>query len=605
LQQYPDNVALHLARIKALGRLDRLEEIENTYRRLIAAYPGNDVFYFRLAAFYLDNFRQADAEALFRTRVQQFPHDIEKFKDLLRFRYEVAGVEAATAELERAIAESAGRTDYQFLLAELLERSGDANGSAEVWRRIARDAQFVGDRHRAITLWASQLWLTGDRPKAAELAESVLAEDPKNEQALILKSSWLLQERDFGTAIALLRTALRGSPDSAEALLLLARAHELSGADNLADDAYTRALTASEDDADIGVAYTRFLIQRGRPERAAAVLEKVLSKSPADRESLVLMAQVRIASGDWQGAQDIADRLREIGKSDSVSEQIMGAIYAGQKRYQESVAAFEHAYRSSSQGMQPMILLVRAYVIAGQHARADSFLDAVLTVNPDNRVARLLQGQLYASQGDTNKAAAVFRELVNRDASTVTAWRYLASTELSRSGAQQAIVVLDEGLSANAESFDLRLMKALLLERMGDFEAAISEYEVLLSMRPQADVVANNLASALSDHRTDQASLQRALDVARRFRNSDVPQFKDTLGWTHYRLGAAKDAIELIAEAAESVPFEPVFRYHLGMSYAALEDSEAALRELEKALELAGDEEFRYRKEVEGAIQDL
>jgi Flp pilus assembly protein TadD len=252
-----------------------------------------------------------------------------------------------------------------------------------------------------------------------------------------------------------------------------------------------------------------------------------------------------------------------------------------------------------------MILLVRAYVIAGQHARADSFLDAVLTVNPDNRVARLLQGQLYASQGDTNKAAAVFRELVNRDASTVAAWRNLASTELSRSGAQQAIAVLDEGLSVNAESFDLRLMKALLLERMGDFEAAISEYEVLLSMRPQADVVANNLASALSDHRTDQASLQRALDVARRFRNSDVPQFKDTLGWTHYRLGDAEGAIELIAEAAESVPFEPVFRYHLGMSYAALEDSEAALRELEKALELAGDEEFRYRKEVEGAIQDL
>jgi Flp pilus assembly protein TadD len=165
--------------------------------------------------------------------------------------------------------------------------------------------------------------------------------------------------------------------------------------------------------------------------------------------------------------------------------------------------------------------------------------------------------------------------------------------------------ILDKGLAANPDDFSLTLDKAGVLERQGEFEAAIALYEEYLVARPNADVVANNLASLLSDHRDDEASLRRAQELAMRFRSSDVPHFKDTLGWTYFLLGDAEEASELIEDAAKNMPEMPVFRYHLGMSYLAMGEKDAARQELEEALKLAGENASPFRVEVEEAIKSL
>jgi len=44
-------------------------------------------------------------------------------------------------------------------------------------------------------------------------------------------------------------------------------------------------------------------------------------------------------------------------------------------------------------------------------------------------------------------------------------------------------------------------------------------------------IVANNLASLLLDHPAEPSRLKRAQSVAAMLRRSQIPQFKDTLGW--------------------------------------------------------------------------
>ena len=131
-----------------------------------------------------------------------------------------------------------------------------------------------------------------------------------------------------------------------------------------------------------------------------------------------------------------------------------------------------------------------------------------------------------------------------------------------------------------------------MLEISGRFDDAIKLYEELLKERPNADVVANNLASLLSDHRTDKASLARAHELAQRFKRSEVAQFKDTLGWINYKMGKADEATMLIADATKQLPDLAVFRYHLGMSYLAQNKKDAARKELEKALALGEGKSF-------------
>jgi cellulose synthase operon protein C len=151
----------------------------------------------------------------------------------------------------------------------------------------------------------------------------------------------------------------------------------------------------------------------------------------------------------------------------------------------------------------------------------------------------------------------------------------------------------------------LRLTQASIHELSGRFEDAIAIYEQLLKEQPNSEVLANNLASLLSDHRTDKASLSRAYELAQRFRRSEVPQFKDTLGWASFKVGKLDEAARLLKDASEKMPEMPVFRYHLGMTHLAMNRKDAARQELEKALSLGAKGDFSEAEQVKQALKGL
>ena len=60
--------------------------------------------------------------------------------------------------------------------------------------------------------------------------------------------------------------------------------------------------------------------------------------------------------------------------------------------------------------------------------------------------------------------------------------------------------------------------------------------------------------SLLLDYRSDKDSLDRALSLADALKNSNVPQFQDTLGWAQYRRGDYKNSISTLEGAAAKLP---------------------------------------------------
>ena len=119
-------------------------------------------------------------------------------------------------------------------------------------------------------------------------------------------------------------------------------------------------------------------------------------------------------------------------------------------------------------------------------------------------------------------------------------------------------------------------------------------------------IVANNLASLLADHRTDNASLEQAHRLAMMLRKSQVPFFKDTLGWVYYQRRDYKNALALLEEAAAALPGVPAVRYHLGMAYLADGQTEKGVEQFNTALGLAPDNllhsKLRAAKDKAGAL---
>jgi tetratricopeptide (TPR) repeat protein len=99
------------------------------------------------------------------------------------------------------------------------------------------------------------------------------------------------------------------------------------------------------------------------------------------------------------------------------------------------------------------------------------------------------------------------------------------------------------------------------------------------------EAAANNLAILIATFsHEDQSKLEAALKLVEGFRESENPYFLDTLGWVHYRLGNATEAILYLEQAISSGLDIPELHYHMGMAYLAANEPEKAREHLEKAV---------------------
>lgn len=604
-EERSDEVVLRLLQVEALKQVGNSDEVEKVYRDLIELYPHASSFQAMLTQHFLGSGQGMKAEEMHRNRLAQHPDSMETFAALLDFLDRSQGQDSVILELSKAIRRQPQNYEYQFMLARFLQDTGDNSKASEILVGVYESAKLPQDRNRAAVSLAANDWQSGDYDKAQEWAELVLAEDPIDERALIIRASMFLSERETEQAVSTLRTLLRAFPESTEAIFLLARAHELSGDMRLADTTYNRAWISSDSNRDVGLIYTQFLVEQGELGRAREILTYQLRNDPDHIDSLAAMAKLDLVLGDIDVAQGWATRIEGLDENSVVPHQIMGSVYAAQDQQDWSIDSFELAYRSSPGNYETMELLVNAYLLSGQFDQAHQFLDDVLSTDSGSQVGRVLRARVFSSEERYKEAVDVLVNLLEIAPDLESAYIMLSATYMNIGDYQSAISTINSGLLRAPRSFDLLFSRALALQEKGDVESAIKDYEALVFMRPDIDVVANNYASLLLDHREDDISIQRAFEMARRFHSSEIPYYRDTLGWSYYRLGQATRALSLIEKAAEALPDVPVFQYHLGMIYLALNDDDRARQHLLAAASLTHGNNASYKVELDQALASI
>jgi tetratricopeptide (TPR) repeat protein len=182
-----------------------------------------------------------------------------------------------------------------------------------------------------------------------------------------------------------------------------------------------------------------------------------------------------------------------------------------------------------------------------------------------------------------------FKEAVARQPKDPIGYGALSDLYVRQKSFDAAGNVLQVALKELPGNVNLRLSFAGLQILKGDHDAAIGQYETILKDQPDSLVAINNLVSLLLDYRSDKESLDRASSLSEALKNSNIPQFQDTLGWAQYRRGDYKSSIPTLESAAAKSPNLAAIHYHLGMSYAAAGQPEKATEQLKIASTLEPD----------------
>ena len=584
--KHAKDLGVQLFKLKVLESIGDVKKSEAVLQKLIEHFPQEMGFRKLLVQFYLRQNREDEAEKTIRAVADANPTSSDAKLDVVRFLFAVKGADAARQELVALIKAGGDVFPYQMALAELDYTQGNVSDSLALLEQLST-SEDSEEHARAAKIRLAEQQIDQKNFDAAEaIAANILAKDKRNVSGLRLRASTHIAGRQYEQAIADLREALNEQPGSAQLLRLLAMAYEQTGSIELADEAFGKATKASGFDPRVGLEYAAFLQRRGQRERADDLIVELAGRAPRDVRVLAALARVKLARQDWAGAQQVAESLQRVSKNTSIADRISAAALAGKGQYDLSISLLEDAYSASPNAVQLMAALVRAYLRAKQPAKAESFLRSVLEANPSSAAAYILLGSLQLQKGEKTEALKSFNEAIAKQPDEPGGYLALSDYYVRQKNYADSMKTLEAGLQKQPTNFALRVAIAGVEALQGNYETAIGGYETLHQEQPGFLVITNNLASLLSDHRSDQASLDRALSLAASLQKMDVPQFKDTLGWIQYRQGDFRFAIQLLEEAQQALPNLALVRYHLGMSYLATGETKKAAEQLKKALEL-------------------
>ena len=589
----PDSIEFHRMRLGLLATAQDMAGIGAALTEMAERFPDDEETRRLLISWHLDRGDLDAAEAVLRDMAATRPDEPGAAMAVVQFLQATRGAEAARAELDRlAAADGPDVAIFRAARAAMEFDAGDSAAAIAEMEEIVAGAEPSETIRNVKVALARMLEATGNRVGARARIEEVLAEEPGHVAALKAQAAWLIEEDRPGEAVLALRTALDQAPRDPEILTLMGRAHEREGARALAGERYALAVEVSGRRAAESLRYAEFLVATDQPEVAEGVLDDALTVAPSDLRLLVALAEVQMRRANWDRAEATIRQIRTIGSTEAgaASDRLSARLLLRQEKLDETVAFLERLAASGGDGAATTAAIVQTQVRAGRLEEARRTLDESLAENPGDPMLRFLRAGLHVVEDETETAEAIYRELLAAEPGADRVVRALHGLLARQNRTEEAAAVLEAGLAAQPQSGPLRLMKAAERERAGDFEGAIAIYEALYAENSDNVVVANNLASMLSAHRDDPESLERAAAVARRLRGLEVPAFQDTWGWIESRRGNHEEALPALEAAAQGLPEDPLVAYHLGMTYRALGRTAEAKAELERMLELAGEE---------------
>ena len=198
----------------------------------------------------------------------------------------------------------------------------------------------------------------------------------------------------------------------------------------------------------------------------------------------------------------------------------------------EATARIDAHLKTAQPTVELLVLAARVRGASGDMPGAETLLRKAIDTDTDRLQAYNMLGQIYARQGRLDDAKAQYLDVLKRDPKSISAGT----------------------------------MVAMVLEQQGKVPEAEKEYQRVLSVESNAAVAANNLAWLyVSSNRKLDEALQLAQTALQQL--PDEPNIHDTLGWIYYRknMAAAGDS-RISSSSTRTSPFDPVFRYHLGMA---------------------------------------
>ncbi len=589
LANQTQNEALMLLKARVLATQNHRQEVIEIYKALIANHPEKNLYRVQLINYQLSDpdknmaERKDTAEKMLRDLLAQQPESQELKKWLLEFLISNRGLKTAKDQLLEFEQDSSLDLTLRDELARHYMQAKEYQQARDLYQGLpeknANKQRIVNIQNRLVAIDLAE----GKLSEAEEKLNAILAVDPANSGALLVRARLFLAANSLDKAINDLQTLLVEEESSFQALSILATAYTRSNAFDKALECYQKLLKLQPENLSVQLGAARSYMATEQLKEALSVLEKARDIHGNNNEVIALLADIYSRQQRWAEAEFNTDILINSEASRAHGLYLKGRVLLRKKDLQAAIDALKKSHQLAPRA-ETLSVLTSAYIAMGMTEEALEYVEAHSKRHPEQIQAKELLGSLYARSGNSPAAKQALQEVIARQPGNNSAYMTLGRLYLNEGKVTQAEQLYLSGLQQEPENVGLRLMLAELYQQQQQHPQAITEYERILAINPAVTVVKNNLAALLMDHFPLEKNLPRIEELTVGLEATDNPAYLDTAGWAQYQLGNFAMATSLLRTAIKQGGDEAAYHYHLGMSYYREGKPAEARKHLARAL---------------------
>jgi tetratricopeptide (TPR) repeat protein len=316
------------------------------------------------------------------------------------------------------------------------------------------------------------------------------------------------------------------------------------------------------------------LLLKSKPERALAVMEKLLKADPLQAQFIILFAEAAVGAGLPEAAIQTLELAREYDPENIELLRWLARLYRDTGKTQEARLCYEVVARLKPN--DPVSIKNYKDSIALDTMKKGGWEDAKShrELIKDSKEAESLEtdNKAVKSEADLDALITEFRQRIEREPENINFRRVLAEHCARAKRFDEALEVLHEAqkITGRADPQVDRAISSLTIQK---FDVAI---ETAQAAGDTAAVAAQTLAKS-------EFVFANAKDLVTRYPN-DL-QFHYELGVLYYERGAITEAIEGFQLAQRNPQRRTRALYYLALCFKSKQQYDIALEQLEKAAE--------------------
>ena len=603
LTRVPTSVDLRQVLANLYVAAEQPAKAEEQLRKIVELRPQELPRRYELAVFLSRAKRLDDAQRVLEDAVKSAPQNPQAKLALIDFITSQRSRADGEKTLRDFIAKQPDNYTLRIGLGDLLLRSGALPEALATFGEVAKlddtGPNGLMARDRMAGIYATQ----GDEESARKQIAVVLKQNPRDDQALLLRGRIELKHGESASAISDLRAVLRDEPNNIRVQRMIAAAFVANGEPGLAEEQLHSALQTTPKDGATRLELARLLGQTGRGPAAVQLLEDGIHLAPQDPTLREALVRADIAVGHYAEARESLKDLTTLAPDSPVAPLLAGQIAQGSGQLAESVKDYEEALKLQPRSIEPLVAVTKVDIDRGAGAQAVARVRATLAADPNNAVRINLLAETLIATKSYPEAIQTLTPLIKAAPRWPLPYHNLATAQVLSGDQAGAAATYEAGLKVIPFEPNLTYELAGLYEREGHVDDAIARVEALHNQSPHETRAASNLALLLVDHRTDRQSLDRARDLTASFATSNDPVLLDAYGWVQFKRGETSQALETLGRAQTAAPGSAATLYHLAMAELRSGETTKARANLQAAL--AASSSFRGAADARVALASL